>query len=114
MTACPSGNKPQKVKAPTHRHTAVFNARQCAACPNVSKCCVKQGKRGYYLNYDDKALRCAQRRALQQTDEFRERYRFRAGVKATMSSYDRCTGVKQLKLEVWRRFGSVPCSKRWQ
>ena len=43
-------------------------------------------------------MRLARRRTLEQTDEFKERYRWRAGVEATMSEYDRRTGVKRLRI----------------
>ena len=40
----------------------------------------------------------AKRRAYEQTDEFKDRYRWRAGSEATMSKYDRRTGVKHLRV----------------
>jgi hypothetical protein len=58
---------------------------------------VKSGTKHYYLRYPMKSARIAKRRAYEQTDEFKERYRWRAGVEATMSEYDRRTGVKQLR-----------------
>lgn len=98
VLSCPQGNKPLKVKQSKQRHTAIFGFEQCTNCPFLSQCAVKQGKRHYYLRYDDKARRCTQRRAQQQTDEFRERYRWRAGVEATISEYNKLTGVKQLRV----------------
>ena len=56
------------------------------------------GKKGRYLRYDDKAIRLAQRRAQEGTPEFRDKYRFRAGVEATMSQLDRLTGFKNLRV----------------
>jgi len=98
VLSCAQGNKPVKVKKHKNRHTAVFSAEHCSGCPFLSQCNVKQGKRRYYLHYDDKARRCAQRRAHEQTDEFRERYRWRAGAEATMSEYNKLTGVKQMRV----------------
>ena len=43
-------------------------------------------------------MRVAKRRAYERTDEFKDRYRWRAGVEATMSEYDRRTGVKHLRV----------------
>ena len=43
-------------------------------------------------------MRLAKRRANEQTDEFKDQYRWRAGVEATMSQYDRRTGVKHLRV----------------
>ena len=38
------------------------------------------------------------KRSNEQSNEFKDRYRWRAGVEATMSEYDRRTGVKQLRV----------------
>jgi len=43
-------------------------------------------------------MRLAKRRAYEHTDEFKDRYRWRAGMEATMSEYDRKTGVKHLRV----------------
>ena len=43
-------------------------------------------------------MRLAIRRAYEQTEEFKDRYRWRSGVEATMSEYDRKTGVKHLRV----------------
>jgi hypothetical protein len=98
VTICPQSNKPLQVKKRKHRHTAVFSCEQCGSCPVFEQCAVKKGKRFYYLRYDDKARRCAQRRAIQETAEFKDRYRWRAGVEATMSALDRRTGLKHLRV----------------
>lgn len=98
VVCCAQGNKPLKVKKHKNRNTAVFSAEHCAGCQFLSQCNVKQGKKHFYLNYDDKARRCAERRVHEQTDEFKDRYRWRAGVEATMSIYNKLTGVKQLRV----------------
>ena len=43
-------------------------------------------------------MRIARRRQHEQTQAFQDRYRWRAGVEATMSEYDRRTGVKKLRV----------------
>ena len=43
-------------------------------------------------------MRIARRRIYEQSDKFKDRYRWRAGVEATMSEYDRRTGVKHLRV----------------
>jgi hypothetical protein len=59
---------------------------------------VVPGKRHFYLRYDLKAVRLAQRRAREETPEFRDRYRFRAGIEGTISAYAARTGVKRLRV----------------
>ena len=51
-----------------------------------------------HLRYDRKAVRLAQRRAREETPEFRDRYRFRAGIEGTISAYEARTGVKWLRV----------------
>ncbi|MCI5166918.1 MAG: hypothetical protein D3903_12705, partial [Candidatus Electrothrix sp. GM3_4] len=65
----------------------------------VNHCPVKPGKKDFsYLRYNEKNVRLAQRRAYERTDEFKDTYRFRAGVEATMSQLDRRTGIKHLRM----------------
>ena len=80
------------------RHTVAFGSQQCINCPNQNSCPVKQGKKHHYLRYTDKEMRLSKRRAYEQTDEFKDRYRWRSGSEATMSEYDRRTGVKHLRV----------------
>jgi len=103
-TACPQNHTPLKTKHKKERHSAAFDAKICERCPHLGECPVKPGRKGHYLRYSDKELRLARRRAHEKTAEFRDRYRFRAGAEATMSEYDRKTGVKRLRV---RGLGAV-------
>ena len=98
VLACPQGCIPETVKKKKIRHTAAFDSRHCNSCPNQTQCPVKAGKKFHYLRYTEKEMRIAKRRAYEQTDEFKEQYRWRSGVEATMSEYDRRTGVKRLRV----------------
>ncbi len=98
VLGCPQGHAPVKVKCKGNRYTASFELEGCESCPRRSNCPVVPGKKYFYLRYDRKAVRLAQRRAREQTAEFRDRYRFRAGIEATISAYAARTGVKQLRV----------------
>lgn len=87
-----------RTKHKKNRHVAVFKIEHCGSCPFLKGCPVKAGKKYYYLRYEDKVWRIAMRRAHEKTDEFKDKYRWRAGVEATMSEYDRKTGVKNLRV----------------
>jgi len=95
---CPQGHAPVKVKCKKDRYTAAFDCESCLHCPRRIACPVVPGKRHFYLRYDLKAVRLAQRRAREETSEFRDRYRFRAGIEGTISAYDARTGVKLLRV----------------
>ena len=97
VIACPQGHRPAKQKK-KKRNSVGFAISDCESCPQLQDCPVKKGKKFYYVRFSDKEIRIAQRRAYEQTDEFIERYRWRAGVEATMSEYDRRTGVKRLRV----------------
>jgi len=98
ITACPKGHAPVKVKHKKHRYSAAFESSHCIHCPFTEACPVKPGKKYHYLRYEDKTMRIATRRAKEQTPEFMDKYRWRAGIEATMSEYDRTTGVKRLRV----------------
>jgi len=98
IVACPNGQSPVEIKRKNNRVTIAFDSDQCKDCPRREHCPVKDGKKFCYLRYTDKELRIAKRRAYEQTDQFKDRYRWRAGVEATMSEYDRKTGVKRLRV----------------
>ena len=63
----------------------------------MDDCPVKPGKKYAYYRYSAKSARLALRRQHEQTDEFKSKYRWRAGVEATMSEFDRRTGLKRLR-----------------
>jgi hypothetical protein len=98
ILACPQGYAPVSTTTKNTRHTAAFDSQQCPQCPHQSTGPVKAGKKQFYLRYTDKDLRLATRRAYEQTEEFQDRYRWRAGIEGTMSEYDRRTGVKRLRV----------------
>lgn len=98
ILACPQGHAPERVKKKKARYTAAFNSAQCEQCACKADCPVKKGKKHHYLRYTEKESRIARRRVYEQTNEFKDRYRWRAGVEATMSEYDRLTGVKRLRV----------------
>lgn len=95
---CPQGYAPVKVKGKGNRYTASFVLEECQDCPRRSACPVVPGKKRFYLRYDRKAVRLAQRRAREETPEFRDRYRYRAGIEGTISAYAARTGVKWLRV----------------
>jgi hypothetical protein len=98
IRACPQGHVAVKIKHKKGKHTAIFSPGVCTVCPRIDDCPVKAGKKGFYLHYDEKALRLAKRRVYEKTPAFQEVYRFRAGIEGTMSQLDRKTGLKHLRV----------------
>ena len=77
------------------RFNAAFSLSDCQGCPLQDDCPVNPGKKAAYLRYSAKDVRLASRRRYEKTDAFLGKYRYRAGVEATMSEYDRRTGGKK-------------------
>ncbi|MGD9368518.1 MAG: transposase [Desulfobacteraceae bacterium] len=100
VIGCPAGHSPVKVsyKKKTKRFSARFDSNQCRSCPHLGQCPVQPGKKNHFLRYSEKDYRLAVRRAIEVSEEFIDTYRWRAGVEATMSQYDRLTGVKHLRV----------------
>jgi len=98
-TLCPAGYPPQKIKVGKKGGLiASFDKTVCDNCSLQSSCPVKRQKNRCTLSYDAKSLRLARRRKQEQTPAFKEHYRYRAGVEATMSDLDRVTGLKHLRV----------------
>ncbi len=98
VTLCPAGRVPEHTQCLDDRHIAFFSKRTCRGCSRKKTCPTKPVKKGRSLRYDDNAIRLAQRRVYEASPEFRDRYRFRAGIEGTMSQLDRLTGLKNLRV----------------
>lgn len=100
VLTCPAGKAPYEVryKKKTQRFSARFALKDCNTCPHVDHCPVIPGKKNNFLRYSDKDYRLAERRRHEASKEFIDIYRYRAGVEATMSQYDKLTGVKRLRV----------------
>ena len=97
IAACPQGNAPAKVRK-KKRASIGFDMKHCESCRHRPGCPVKKGKKYYYLRFTDKEMRLAKRRIYERSEQFKDRYRWRAGVEATMSEYNQRTGVKRLRV----------------
>ena len=100
VTQCPAGHRPDTTSPKTKRsnYGAGFDLKRCHACPLLSQCPVRPGKKKAYLRYSEKRCRLAKRRAFESSEAFIDDYRWRAGVEATMSEFDRRTEVKKLRV----------------
>ena len=109
ILTCPQGTAPDEVKKSTSGYSAAFPHAACLACPVFDQCPVTKGKKACYYRYTDKDIRLARRRKEENSPTFREKYRYRAGVEATMSEFDRRTGVKHIRVRGMKavRFAAI-------
>jgi hypothetical protein len=99
ITACPQGHAPVRIKTgKKQKHNVAFSSEHCNVCPRKDQCPVKAGKKNHYLHYDLKTMRIANRRAMEYSTEFKDKYRWRSGIEATFSEMDKKTGVKRLRV----------------
>src|SRR3990170_3971368 len=99
ITACPQGHAPVKIRTgKKQKHGVAFSSEHCIVCPCKDLCPVKAGKKNHYLHYDLKTMRIANRRAMEYSPEFKDKYRWRSGIEGTFSEMDKKTGVKRLRV----------------
>lgn len=98
IVSCPDGVSPESVHKKKDSFIATFPIHTCSTCPRFKECPVTEGKKFYYYRYKQKDVRIALRRRHEHSDAFKDIYRFRAGVEATMSEFNRRTGVKHLRV----------------
>jgi hypothetical protein len=98
IVGCPMGQKAQ-----THRNhdnkggRAYFDRDVCLRCSRCGLCPVLVSKTKAWLTYQDEQVRLDKRRAYEESDEFKKRYRMRSGIEATNSQLAK-KGAKRLRI----------------
>ena len=95
---CPHGQSALKTYRTLKGKASLFDISQCRQCPDKDRCPTTQSSCSARLYYTDKILRLALRRQYEQTDEFLDRYRWRAGIEATNSHLKSQTGAGRLRV----------------
>ena len=85
---CPNSVEPVSVSAGRAKLQARFDLTICRACPDIERCPVQAAKRdGQVARFQYTPARAAnqRRRRYEESEAFRDTYRWRAGIEATMS-----------------------------
>ena len=85
---CPNGVAPISTSAAEAKLQARFDLAVCRECPNRNRCPVQAEKHdGQFARFQYTPTRAKnqKRRLYESSDEFRDKYRWRAGIEATMS-----------------------------
>ena len=95
---CPMGKVPNSVK-PNKKGTitARWLKGDCQDCPMKDSCQAQRGPRGHKLFYSEKDIRLWQRREIEDSPEFKDKYRYRSGIEATNSRYIHMTGARRVR-----------------
>lgn len=107
---CPAGQGPTKTEdLPNGMRMASFDVAVCQACPHRDRCPTRVGRRTARLSYAPKHFRLAVRRQREETDTWRDRYRWRAGIEGTNSRYKSQMGAGHLRVRGFEkvRFATV-------
>ncbi len=101
---CPQGYAPEKIK---HNKkgtlTAIWTKEVCGNCAIFSSCAAQKGKNGYQLRYNHKEVNVSFRRRYEQSEAFKEKYRYRSGIEATNSRFIHMTGARRMRYRGLKR-----------
>ena len=98
---CPAGHIPISTSVSPAKLQARFDPATCDACAMKDACPTRGDRKrgtGSRLQYTAARVRQRLRRLAQDCDAFRERYRWRAGVEATMSRLKHQVGLGRLRV----------------
>lgn len=99
VLSCPAGHPPVETSLADIRLQVLFDPLVCGACPHKDRCPASAvGRRSPRYQYTHDRVRQRTRRLHNASDEFRDRYRWRAGVEATMSRYKHQMGMARLRI----------------
>lgn len=100
VRACPAGHAPTRSEhdpdsGKTH---TTMEPSTCAACDRKEGCPIKQTHNGCHFEHTAKERRLDERRSNEAAEEFRQRYKKRAGIESTNSGIKRRTGMARLRV----------------
>jgi hypothetical protein len=104
LVACPAGHSPKSTNFNKKGDYtfAQMDAAQCLHCPLLARCRVQRDPQTKQptgrIQFTRSAVRADQRRHHQQSDEFREKYRWRSGIEATNSCLKRVMSLGRLRV----------------
>lgn len=104
INCCPANHEPNTIK---HNNkgsiSCVWDKELCQHCRLRSECCVKESKKGYLLRYTPKEAEVTIRRQYEQSNEFKDKYRYRSGIEASISRFIHMTGARRLRYRGFKR-----------
>jgi hypothetical protein len=101
---CPAGHAPKSTNYNSEQDYtfAQMNAETCAGCPLLERCRVQRNKKTRAptgrIQFTPATVRSETRRRHEQSDEFREKYRWRSGIEGTNGCLKRRLGLGRLRV----------------
>ncbi len=104
INCCPENHKPKSIKHNKKGSiSCLWDKKPCQNCSLRSECSVKETKKGYLLRYTPKQAQATIRRQYEQGDEFKDKYRYRSGIEASISRFIHMTGARRLRYRGLKR-----------
>ncbi|MEQ8667671.1 MAG: transposase [Pirellulales bacterium] len=105
---CPMGWAPEETSVAEVRIQVLFDQKVCAACTRRDACpAAAVGRREQRWQYNHDRVKQRARRIQDASKEFRDRYRWRAGIEATVSRFKHQMGMSQLRVRGMARVNYV-------
>lgn len=99
ITGCPGGQQPVETSVAGVRLQVISAETACESCPHKDRCPASSvGRSSTRYQYTHDRVHLRRRTLAERDDEFRDRYRWRAGVEATMSRYKYQMGMARLRV----------------
>ena len=100
VKVCPAGHKPLKSEYDPEKEITrtVMAISVCSSCDLRKECPIERVSNDCHFTYTAKHLRLEKRRRYEKTDDFKDKYRMRAGIEATNSGIKRRTGMGKLRV----------------
>lgn len=97
---CPAGQEPVETSIADARLQVLFDIEICESCPHRENCPASAAskRKSPRFQYTHERVRQRERRLQENSEEFRDRYRWRAGVESTMSRIKYQMGMAQLRI----------------
>jgi hypothetical protein len=99
VVRCPTGREPIETSVADVRIQVLFDPATCRACPRRDDCpaaAVGRSERRWQYTHD--RVKQRERRLQDASEAFRQRYRWRAGIEATMSRFKHQMGMARLRV----------------
>ena len=104
IDSCPQGHEPDSIKHNNQGSiSCVWDNQVCQRCRLRSECCVTASNKGYLLRYTPKEAELTIRRQYENSAEFRDKYRYRSGIEASISRFIHQTGARRLRYRGLKR-----------
>ncbi len=98
IITCPDGKCPDEINDnPKSSKTAIWYNETCVNCQISKSCKLNKGKKGRKINYSLQSAKSIVRRRYEDSYEFKDEYRYRSGIEASISRFILMTSGRRMR-----------------